>query len=83
MIGRYAVLAQRIRQELGDIEAVVSRVERSMAERAPGSVRNIYAFQLDADRVERLTDRLPRLFAKARAEMERFADVLDHLAHTA
>jgi hypothetical protein len=162
MIGRYAVLSQRIRQELAEIETVVTRVERAMAMRQVGSVeddlyldaaalnlhafytglerifrqigveldgsvpaggewhrdllqqmaaelpglrplalstetaralneylrfrhivRNIYAFQLDPERVERLTSRLPLVWATTRAELLRFADVLDDLAHSA
>ena len=31
MIGRYAILSQRIRQELAEIKAVVTRVEWAMA----------------------------------------------------
>jgi len=162
MIGRYAIISQRTRQELADIEAVVTRVERAMAARQHASaegdlfldaaalnlhdfyaglervfrrvasdidgsvpsgtdwhrdllqqmtaeipglrpavlspetaksldeylrfrhvVRNIYAFQLNPERLQLLTDALPRVFAAVRVELIRFADVLDDLAHSA
>lgn len=44
-------------------------------------VRNIYTFHLDPERVELLVGRLPPVFATARGELLRFADVLDTLAH--
>lgn len=162
MIGRFAVLSQRNRQEVADIETVATRMERAMTAFRQGSadddlfldaaalnlhdfcaglerifrriggeidgnvpagadehrdllqqmtvavpglrpavlstasarslddelrfrhvVRNIYAFQLDPERVDQLTGHLPRVFAAARAELLHFADVLDDLSRSA
>lgn len=159
MIGRFAVLAGRIRQDLGEIERIVQRAERAVSAAQQGSanqdlfvdsaalnlhdcysglerifeqiastvdqsvpttrdwhrdlvrqmtvevagarppaispdtamaldeyrrfrhvVRNVYAFELDPDRVGELVTDLRPAFARIRGELEAFAAFLDSLA---
>lgn len=46
-------------------------------------VCNIYAFQLDPERVEQLTGRLSLAWITTRSELLRFADELDAISHSA
>jgi hypothetical protein len=47
----------------------------------PHVVRHVYAFELDAERVERLASRLQPTFGDAKAALIAFAAFLEGLAH--
>lgn len=44
-------------------------------------VRNIYAFEFDWERIERLVRRLRPVFERVKAELLAFADLLERLSH--
>jgi hypothetical protein len=46
-------------------------------------VQNVYAFEFDPERIERLVQRLRPYFEQARVELLAFADFLDKLAQKA
>jgi hypothetical protein len=63
--------------------AVLSAETRQQLERYQGFrhvVRNVYADEFDADRIEPLIRRLPSVIKAASAELAAFADTLDQIA---
>ena len=62
MIGRYAVLAGRIRQDLADLERVVERVERATQARRQGSAEQDLFLDSMALNLHDLYSGLERIF---------------------
>ena len=93
MIEDYRVVSARIRQELKELEQVsleipklrpvilsqesVNMLNEYLAFRHV--VRNVYAFQFDPLRVERLVNGLPSVISKVKADLESFATFLEQI----
>lgn len=70
MIGRYAVLSQRIRQELEEITEVVERIERTMERRQPNSPEDEVFLDASALNLHAFYTGLERIFRQIAVEID-------------
>ena len=70
MIGRYAVLSQRIRQVLAEIVEVVARVERTMSRRQPETIEDDVFLDAAALNLHAFYTGLERIFRQIAAEID-------------